>query len=262
MSPAAAIPRIVAIVRPPSDALARCELTHLAREPIDTVLAREQHAGYAALLRELGAGVLALPPQPDLPDAVFVEDTAIVLDELAVMTRPGAATREPEVASVAAALSGFRALAWLTPPATLDGGDVLRVERTLYVGRSSRTNAAGVDQLAGHLAPVGYDIRAVPVAGALHLKSACTYLGRGVLLANPAWIDVSAFTGLDVLPVDPAEPRAGNTFLVGDTVVMADGFPRTRARIAERGFTVRTVPLSELQKAEAGGSCMSLVFRG
>jgi dimethylargininase len=253
--------RLVAIVRPPSDALARCELTHLAREPIDTALAREQHAGYAALLRELGAEVLTLPPQPDLPDAVFVEDTAVVLDEVAVMTRPGAPSREPEVASVAAALSGFRPLAWLDAPATLDGGDVLVVERSLYVGRSSRTNAAGAEQLAGHLGPFGYDVRPVPIAGALHLKSACTYLGRGVLLANPAWIDLSAFAGLGVLPVDPAEPRAGNTFLAASTVVMADGFPRTRARIEERGFAVRTVPLSELQKAEAGGSCMSLVFR-
>lgn len=261
-APAAPKPRrLVAIVRPPSDALARCELTHLAREPIDVGRAREQHAGYTALLRELGAAVLVLPAQPDLPDAVFVEDVAVVLDELAVMTRPGAPSREPEVAAVAAALAGFRALAWLAPPATLDGGDVLRVDRTLYVGRSSRTNAAGIEQLAGHLAPFGYTVRAAPIGPALHLKSACTYLGRGVLLANPAWIDPTPFAGLDILPVDPAEPRAANTLRVGETVVMADGFPQTRARIEERGFTVRVVPLSELQKAEAGGSCMSLVFQ-
>jgi dimethylargininase len=252
---------LLAVVRPPSDALARCELTHVARAPIDTALAREQHAGYVALLRELGARVLALTPQPDLPDAVFVEDTAVVLDEVAVMTRPGAPSREPEVASVAAALSGFRALAWLTPPATLDGGDVLRVDRTLHVGQSSRTNAAGIEQLAGHLAPFGYTVRAVPIGRALHLKSACTYLGHGVLLANPEWIDPITFAGLDILPVDCVEPRAANTLRVGETVVMADGFPRTLARVAERGFTVRAVPLSELQKAEAGGSCMSLVFR-
>lgn len=263
MSPAPAAPgsrRLIAIVRPPSDALARCELTHLAREPVDVGRAREQHADYAALLGELGAQVLVLPPEPDLPDAVFVEDVAVVLDEVAVMTRPGAPSREPEVASVAEALSGFRRLAWLAPPATLDGGDVLRVDRTLYVGQSSRTNAAGIEQLAGHLAPFGYAVRAVPIGPALHLKSACTYLGRTVLLANPAWIASAAFAGLDILPVDPTEPRAANTLRVGETVVMADGFPRTRARIEERGFTVRVVPLSELQKAEAGGSCMSLVF--
>jgi dimethylargininase len=251
---------IVAIVRPPSDALARCELTHLTREPIDLARARAQHAAYAALLRDLGARVLALHPAPDLPDAVFVEDVAVVLDQVAVMTIPGARSREPEVKTVAAALSAFRALAWLTPPATLDGGDVLRVEHTLYVGRSSRTNAAGVEQLAGHVAPFGCTVRPVRVTGCLHLKSACSHLGRGVLLANPDWIEPAAFTGLDVLSVDPAEPRGANTLRVGDTVVMADGFPRTRARIEQRGFVVRVVSLTELQKAEAGGSCMSLIF--
>jgi len=251
---------IVAIVRPPSDALARCELTHLAREPIDLALAREQHAAYAALLRDLGARLVVLPPEPDMPDAVFVEDAAVVLDEIAVITRPGAPSREPEVASVAAALAGFRPLARLTPPATLDGGDVLLVERTLYVGRSSRTNPAGIEQLAGHLAAHGYTVRPVPVDGALHLKSACSYLGRAVLLANPQWVDATAFPGLTILPVDPAEPRGANTLRVGGTIVMAEGFPRTRGRVEAAGFAVRTLALSELQKAEAGGSCMSLLF--
>jgi dimethylargininase len=251
---------IVAIVRPPSDALARCELTHLAREPVDLPRARDQHAAYAALLRDLGARVLTLPPEPDLPDAVFVEDVAVVLDQLAVMTIPGARSRGPEVETVAAVLSGFRPLARLSPPATLDGGDVLRVERTLYVGQSSRTNAAGVAQLARHVAPLGCTVRPVRITGCLHLKSACSYLGRGILLANPDWMDLAAVGGLEILPVDPAEPRAANTLRVGDVVVMADGFPRTLARIEQRGFAVRVVSLTELQKAEAGGSCMSLIF--
>jgi dimethylargininase len=260
--PAEGSGQLVAIVRLPSDALARCELTHVAREPIDVARAREQHARYAAVLGDLGARVVALPPEPELPDAVFVEDVAVVLDEVAVMTIPGARSREPEVKTVAAALSGFRALAWLAPPATLDGGDVVRIERLLYIGRSSRTNFTGIAQLARHVAPLGYAVRPVQVSGCLHLKSACSYLGRGVLLANPDWIDPHAFAGLDVLAVDPVEPRAANTLCVGETVVMADGFPRTRARIEARGFAVRLVSLGELQKAEAGGSCMSLIFRG
>ncbi|MDP2482371.1 MAG: arginine deiminase-related protein [Candidatus Palauibacterales bacterium] len=249
-----------AIVRPPSAALRDCALTHLAREPIDIALAQTQHAGYVTALEAAGARVLVLPSEPDLPDAVFVEDVAVVVEELAVMTIPGAPSRRPEVAGVAAALGRLRDLAWIEPPATLDGGDVLRVDRTFYVGRSSRTNEAGVSQLAERLAPVGYTVRSVEVSRCLHLKSGCTYLGNGTLLANRAWVDVTPFAGLDILDVDPTEPRGANTFRAADTLIMADNFPRTRARIEQRGFAVCAVALSELQKAEAGGSCMSLVF--
>jgi len=251
---------VQAIVRPPSAALRDCALTHLAREPIDIGLAQAQHAGYVAALEAAGAQVLVLPPEPDLPDAVFVEDVAVVVDELAVMTIPGAPSRQPEVPTVAAALGRFREVTWLTPPATLDGGDVLRVDRTIFVGRSGRTSEAGIRQLEAHVAPLGYAVQAVEVSGCLHLKSACTYLGDGVMLANPQWLDVASLGRFEVMPVDPAEPRAGNTFRVGATLITADSFPRTRRRIEERGFVVRAVPLSELQKAEAGGSCMSIVF--
>ncbi|HEX9632214.1 MAG TPA: arginine deiminase-related protein [Gemmatimonadales bacterium] len=252
--------RLVALVRRPTDALARCELTHLAREPLDVGLARDQHAGYVAVLRDLGVEVVELPGEPALPDAVFVEDAAVVLDEVAVLTNPGAASRRPEVPSVAAALAPFRPLRHLEPPATLDGGDVVRVDRTLFVGRSSRTNDAGTDRLAEVVAPHGYAVRPVRLGGCLHLKSACTYLGDGVVLANPAWVDVRRFEDCRVLEVTAGEPRAANTFRVGNTLVMAAGFPHTTALIEDAGFAVRTVPLTELQKAEAGGSCMSLVF--
>ena len=250
----------MAIVRRPTDALARCELTHLAREPLDVGIARDQHAGYVALLRELGADVVELPGDPWLPDAVFVEDVAVVLDEVALLTTPGAASRRPEVPAVAAALAPFRPLIHMDPPATLDGGDVLRIDRTLFVGRSARTNDAGVDRLAEAVAPHGYAVRPVRLTGCLHLKSACTYLGDGIVLANPGWVDTRRFEDYRVLEVPAGEARAANTFRVGDTLVMAAGFPQTTALIGKAGFSVRTVPLSELQKAEAGGSCMSLVF--
>lgn len=249
-----------AIVRPPSEALRDCALTHLAREPIDIGIARMQHAGYVAALEAAGARVIALPPEPTLPDAVFVEDVAVVVDESAVTTIPGAPTRREEVASVAEALRAYRSVTSLAPPATLDGGDVLQVDRTLYVGRSGRTNEAGIRQLAAHLGSFGYVVQPVDVSGCLHLKSACTYLGQGVLLANPEWVDLAPFREFDVVRVDPTEPRGANTFRVGDVLIMADNFPQTRARIEARGFAARTVALSELQKAEAGGSCMSLVF--
>ena len=213
-----------------------------------------------ALLRELGADVVELPEEPSLPDAVFVEDVAVVLDEVAVLANPGAPSRQPEVPSVAAALAPFRPLVWMEPPATLDGGDVLRIDRTLFVGRSGRTNDAGLDRLAEAVTPHGYAVRPVRLSGCLHLKSACTYLGGGVVLANPGWVDTRRFEEYRVLEVPAGEPRGANTFRVGDTLVMAAGFPRTAALIEQAGFAVCTVPLSELQKAEAGGSCMSLVF--
>lgn len=251
---------IVALVRPPSEALARCELTHLAREPIDHDRALAQHAGYAAALSALGATVVVLPEEPDLPDAVFVEDVAVVLDELAVMTNPGAESRRAEVPSVARRLELYRQLAWITTPGTLDGGDVLAIERTLYVGRSSRTNEAGIDQLRAIVAHHGYAVRAVTIRGCLHLKSAASHLGRGVLLANTRWTDANAFEVQEVIEVDPAEPRGANTFRIGDTLVMSAAYPRTQTRLEAAGYRVRAVSLDELHKAEAGGSCMSLVF--
>jgi dimethylargininase len=251
----------MAIVRPPDAALARCELSHLERRPIDTHRAREQHDGYSDVLRSLGAHVIALPPEPDLPDAVFVEDVAIVLAEIAVLTQPGVASRRPEVASVASALAPFRPLCPMAPPATLDGGDVLRDGMTLYVGRSRRTNDAGIAQLREIVAPHGYRVIAVPVTGCLHLKSACTAPGEGVFLFNPDWIDPEGLDARRLLHVHPAEPAAANTFRVGDTVVMADSFPLTRRSLANLGFRIHATDLSELQKAEAGGSCMSLIFQ-
>src|SRR5579884_2789189 len=194
---------LTALVRPPTDALARCELTYLQREPIDAALAQRQHTAYVDALHELGVRILALPPEPNMPDAVFVEDTAVVVDEVAVITRPGAASRRDEVASIALALRPYRELRALVAPATLDGGDVMQVERVFYVGIApgGRTNEEGVAQLRVHLAPYGYTVRAVHLDGCLHLKTAATYLGRGMLLANPAWLPGSRFDGVEMISV-------------------------------------------------------------
>jgi dimethylargininase len=255
----------IALVRPPTAALARCELTYLAREPIDVSLALAQHAAYVQALQVCGARVISLPPAPDLPDAPFVEDTAVVLDEVAVLTIPGAASRRPEVPAVAAALAPYRPLLRLTPPATLDGGDVVRVGRTLYVGAGGRSNAEGIRQLAALLDPYGYTVRAVAVTGCLHLKTACTtldgYLGS-FLLVNPDWLDTSPFAGagLDLLPIAPEEPFAADTLtLAGVTFLPAD-CPRTRELLAARGLTVQPLDVSEFQKAEASVTCLSLIL--
>ena len=177
---------LLALVREISDALERCELSHLARQPIDLAEARRQHAGYVAALVEAGCRIEQLPPEPELPDAVFVEDTAVVLDELAVIVRPGAPSRRPEVESVGPALARHREVRRMSGPGTLDGGDVLRLGRSLIVGMTARSSAEGAGELAALTRSAGYEVRRVPVTGCLHLKSAVTEVADGLLLVNPA----------------------------------------------------------------------------
>lgn len=251
---------LTAIVRPPSPALARCELTYLERQPIDPAVARRQHAAYVGCLRDLGVRVIELPPEPDLPDATFVEDTAVVVGEVAVVTSPGAASRSAEVEAVAAALAPYRPLRRLTPPSTLDGGDVLRIGRTFYVGVGGRTNRAGIAQIRDALAPFGYEVTTVESHGCLHLKSAATWLGGDTVLLNPGWVDPDAFAGLDAQPVAPDEPFAANTLTIGGVTLLPSDFPKTQSLLERRGFTVRTLDVSELQKAEAALTCLSLLF--
>src|SRR5579872_485117 len=166
---------LIALTRGVSPTLGNCELQELDRQPIDIAKAIEQHRRYERCLEELGARVLALPADPRFPDGVFVEDPALVLDEIAVMTRMGAASRRGESESIATALAEFRSLTWIHEPGTLEGGDVMRIGENLYVGASLRTNGEGIRQLTEAAAPFGYTVIAVPVHGCLHLKSASCY---------------------------------------------------------------------------------------
>jgi dimethylargininase len=250
----------IAITRGVSPAIADCQLTHLERLPIDYERARAQHGAYEAALEELGCRVQALPAEPALPDSVFVEDVAVVLDEVAILTRPGAPSRRAETADVATALSPYRPLVSIEAPGTLDGGDVLRTDRMLSVGLTSRTNQAAVDQLTMALAPYGYRVQGVPVHGCLHLKSALTEVAPGTLLGNGQWIDWRAFAGFEVIEVDPAEPYAANGLLIGERVIYPTSFPATARRLAQRGVAVLALDVSELQKAEGAVTCCSLVF--
>lgn len=249
-----------ALTRPVPESLARCELTHQSRVAIDVGLAAAQHRQYEDALRALGCAVRHVPAAHDLPDSVFVEDVAIVLDEVAIITRPGAASRRPEREAVAAVLSDYRPLRTLAAPGTLDGGDVLRSGRTLYVGLSSRTNEDGARQLAGHVAPLGYAVECVQTAGCLHLKSAVTMVDADRVLCNPAWIDTRVLREVDVIPVDPSEPFAANVLRLGHTIVCAASHVRTAANLRARGYSVCLVDVSELAKAEAGVTCCSLIF--
>jgi dimethylargininase len=253
------VPRL-AFTRPVPDSLARCELTHLERAPIDVARARLQHAAYERALAELGCTVIHLPAAHDQPDSVFVEDTIVALDEIAIVTRPGATTRQGETAVVAEAVARHRPLAHLTAPATLDGGDVLVLGRAIYVGGGGRTNAAGVEQLAAITRPHGYDVRSVTIRGCLHLKSAVTQASADAVLLNPACVE-HVFEGWNAIAVDPDEPAAANVLRVEDTLLAAAAFPRTLERLASRGLAVRTVDVSELAKAEAALTCCSVILQ-
>jgi dimethylargininase len=251
---------LTAFTRTVSESIAKCELTYVQRCPIDYAKAVEQHRAYQRSLEQVGVRVVNLPELPELPDSVFVEDTAVVVDELAVIPTMGALTRRPEVESSMAALKRHRPLRFINHDGTLEGGDVVRVGRTLYVGVSSRTNLSGVRQLRDILEPYGYGVEPVEVYGCLHLSTGASHVGRNTILANPEWVDVSRFEGRDVLFVPESEPWAANTILVGDSIIIPEGYPRTREMLERRDLRVVTVDISELEKAEAGLTCMSIFF--
>ena len=247
-----------AFTRAVSPRLAECQLTHLERVPIDAGRATAQHAAYEQAIAGAGFEIVRLPELADDPDAVFVEDTAILLGEHAIITRPGAASRAGETESTAAGLTGHFELHRIAS-GFVDGGDVLRIGRRLYVGLSTRTDTAGIQALTELTAPLGYDVVRAELRDCLHLKSGATFVGDGVLLFNRDAVDPAQFAAVEPLAVDENEPTAANIVRAGDRLIMPAGSPRTAAMVRDRGFTVVEVDVSELQKAEAGVTCMSLI---
>jgi dimethylargininase len=251
---------LTALTRKPGPRLAECALQFLERAPIDLAKAKQQHDFYESCLGRLGARVVSLPALPSLPDSVFIEDPAVVVAEAAVLAPMGNPSRREESVSLARTLEEFRPLLRVEAPGTLEGGDILQIGRTLYAGLSGRTNRDGVRQLAALLNPYGYRVIPVEVRRCLHLKTACTYVGGGTLLANRHWFDASPFGDFEILDTPPAEPWAANTLRIGDTVLLPASFPRTAARLERRGFQVATLDISEFQKAEGGLTCLSVRF--
>ena len=248
------------MTRSVSPHLGRCQLTHLARQPIDVDLAVRQHDAYCAALSRLGCAVQTLPPDPDLPDGVFVEDPAVVLDEVAIIARSSANTRRDETPSVEAALRPYRDIEHIAAPATLDGGDVLRLDRRVFVGLSPRTNEVAMNQLREILGPHGYTVQGVKVTGCLHLKSACTAVTGDLLVANREWFDADAIGDVQWLDVDPDEPRGANHLYIDGAVLSPMSCPRTVERIRAEGISVEVVDVSQLELAESGVTCSSLIF--
>ena len=253
--------KLLAFTREITPAIVNCELTHVKRTPIDVDKARAEHRAYEQLLERLGCTVHRLKALPAMADSVFIEDTAVVLPEIAIMTRPGAASRRREVPAVAEALKAYRKVLKIEDAmATIDGGDVIVAGRRIFVGQTARTNAFGRDALVRITSQFGYHVDGITVSKCLHLKSAACLVAPDTMLINPTWAFKQAFHDFKVIEVHPSEPRAANAALVGDQVICAEEFPRTRERLEAAGIAVHPIAAAELAKAEGGVTCCSLIF--
>ena len=250
----------VAITRQISPRFNECEVTHIERTPIDLGIARAQHKEYVQALKSLGCEVMELPVEADLPDSVFVEDTAFILPELAVITRPGADSRKPETESIVHALSPLKKLVFMEEPATLDGGDVLVLGKSIFIGLSTRSNQGAIDQLLYELDNYEYTVTGVQMYDCLHLKSAVSRVDDQTLLINKNWLDTHHFENYRLIEVDPEEPFAANCLPVGEAIIYPTAFPKTSARLEEAGYQLVTVDVSELAKAEGAVTCCSLII--
>ena len=248
------------LIRRPSSRLAEGIVTHISRTPVDVELARSQHAAYADALAVSGWAIQQAPAADDCPDSVFVEDTVVVCEDLAVLTRPGAAVRRPEVDGVAQTVRslGLRT-ARIEEPGTLDGGDVLQAGGTVYIGRGGRTNGEGIRQLRALLAPLGRTVVGVPLGNVLHLKSAVTALPDGTFLLLPELVPAELFPA-----VRPVTEEGGSHVvpLGGDRVLIAASAPRTAALLEDLGFTPVVVDISEFEKLEGCVTCLSVLVPG
>jgi len=251
---------LIAVTREVSSAFEQCQLTHMPRVAIELDLARSQHGEYEQCLRALGCTVRRVASGPDLPDSVFIEDTAVVFDELALITRPGAPSRRLETRAVEELLQTYRPIVRIAPPGTLDGGDVVQAGKRIFVGQSSRTNSEAVGQMQELLGEYGYSVQPVTVRGCLHLKTAVTCIGDDTLLINREWVSGDDFPECNLIGIHPDESFGANALRIGDKIIYPSAFPRTRQLIEQRGFEIQAVEVDELGKAEGGVTCCSLVF--
>jgi len=253
--------RFVAITHVPSPNMQRGERTFVPETEVDYELALRQHASYRAALGRCGANVIVLDVNRTMPDCVFVEDTALVLDEVAVMMSPGAESRRAEPAGIEPTLRQFREIRRIKRPATIDGGDIVVAGKSVYVGESPRTNAEGIQALREQLTPFGYSVTSVPVRECLHLKTACSALPDGRFLVNANWIDASPLPATLCVSVPDDEPWAGDVLIIGRRIIVSDVFPGALSLLDGLGFETIPVPVSEFAKVEGGVTCLSLVFR-
>ncbi|MCK9239484.1 arginine deiminase-related protein [Desulfocurvus sp.] len=249
-----------ALVRVPCENFASGLTTSGRLGAPDYNLMLRQHDAYVDALRSLGLTVITLPPENDFPDAHFVEDTAVVVPEVAVITNPGAPARRGEERTVAPTLGRYKRLARIEAPGTLDGGDVLLVDRRFFVGLSERTNAEGARQFTEIMTARGYAVDTVPVGQGLHFKSGVNHLGGRTLLATPDFAGLPVLAGYDVLVTPAGEDYAANTLYVNGTLLTPAGFPGVRRLLDGLGLPVVELDMSETRKMDGGLTCLSLRF--
>lgn len=250
----------IAITRMPAASIAKCELTFIDRIPIDYTKAQGQHRDYCEALEACGVKVVRLPAADNLADSVFVEDTAIILDEVAIITPMGIASRRPEPALIEPDIARFRPTLHINLPATIEGGDVMRLGKAIFVSLSTRTNDAGIEALRTLAAPYGYTVTKVTLRDCLHLKSACTALDDQTILVYSAGVDTSAFEEYKLVEVAADEPGAANVVRANSSILMNSQYPQTAKIVEEHGYQVCAVDTSEFTKAEAAMTCMSLII--
>ncbi len=250
----------IALTRSLSPEIIHCELTHLERSPIDLDKALKQHKEYENALNEMGYHIRRLPDTHHLPDSVFVEDTAVVLSEIGIITRPGAESRREETVTMEEILQEYRPLKRIEHPGTMDGGDILVIGKHIYAGLSARTNQHAIDQLNSFVSPYGYHVTAIPVTKCLHLKTGIAVLDDYLILINPEWIDPEHFPEYKILTVHPAEPFGANVMRRHQKALCPQSFPQTAELLQKQGYEVLTIDQSELAKAEAGLTCCSVII--
>lgn len=251
---------LLAMTHLPSPKLQECELTFVQSEPISLEKATLQHAAYCAMLERCGAKVMVLDENLACPDSVFVEDPIIVFDEVAVLTSMGVESRRAESASMERVFSKYRNVERIVLPAQIEGGDVLKVGKKIFVGESPRTNRDGIAALEAIIKPFGYEVISVSVTGCLHLKTGVTALDDQTVLINSNWLDADAFHGFTKVEVPENEPFGANVLKIGEILCMNEAFPESISLVKSLGYKVETVNISEFVKAEAGLTCMSVLF--
>lgn len=249
-----------AFVHSVSPKINQCELTYIDSKPVDYTQAVRQHDAYCKLIQKCGAEVIHLSGNVEYPDSVFIEDTAVVFNEIAVLAKMGVSSRRDEVAGVEPELAKYRQIAKIESPATFEGGDVVQIGHSVFVGLSGRTNEAGFEALKFILQRYDYEVIPIEIKECLHLKSACTAISNRSLLVNPNWVDISPFADFNLITVAEEEPGAANAIRVNDTVCVHAGYPKTIQMLEELDFNVETVDISEFIKCEGGLSCLSIRF--
>jgi dimethylargininase len=247
-----------AIVRPVPDSYDRCIRTN--REKIDVALAKTQHAEYCRALQKLGLNLTWIRGDNSLPDSCFVEDTALVFGEKAVICNMRVKSRANEVAEVAKVIGELEETYRINPPATIDGGDVLVVEDRLFVGISARTNPHAISQLKKILENTRMNVVPVKVRKVLHLKSACTYLGNGVVILSRGCFDTNVLRDLGKIIVPRGEEYAADCLAINGTVLMAKGHSETRKLVEKKGFRVAELEMSEFRKGDGALTCLSIIL--